>query len=674
MLIISKKKKNIPYLGKNVVFYCKRCSLPLILTKKCPRCGHNTEKIPITPPYDIRPAMRKEVLEIKRLIKDNLGTKADFIDETDIIMLNHVGSEDQMDEIVYNGTVIAIRRYDIINKRWILKFTSTGLSYLPNNPEKNWVMVDDGAENAILKGANVLIPGILNADTTIKKGDYILVINKNKEIIAAGISRHNGTDLETIKRGIFAKTYCFIKQESKENQNKTKWSWKEIAKWNEGMLQQIKNEAINFIRKIHDQFGLQTIVSFSGGKDSLVTLDLVYHALPKDAYKVLFIDTGLEFPETITYVKEVIKQYKLNDVLIHEKVPTELFWASFDRFGPPARDFRYCCKFAKLAPIRKALSKINNNGNFLCFVGQRRYESYIRSKGEIWKNQYLTNQINVSPIQNWNALMIWLYIFYADLQYNKLYEMGFERIGCWLCPSSNMAHFEILQETHEELYFKLQNAIKKWVKEHKLPSVYLDAGLWRFKKIPKKILNILPKEVKIQRKRPTSKLFLKKLEIIESECISEPTTIIGAFSHSVAIEDIKEMLKIYPRTTRSYKNQFLYLDTKSSSVFIYSDGTFKISPRISSLKENNLLNDVYYTIISIFRGLECTKCGLCIEECSEDSISLNEKSIVINEKTCIKCLKCFQVCPVVNIVHKNLKNKVTEELMLKNKEASNNKK
>ena len=39
-------------------------------------------------------------------------------------------------------------------------------------------------------------------------------------------------------------------------------------------------------------------VAFSGGKDSVVTLDLVQRALPHNEFKVLFGDTGMEFPDT----------------------------------------------------------------------------------------------------------------------------------------------------------------------------------------------------------------------------------------------------------------------------------------------------------------------------------------------------------------------------------------
>ena len=55
-------------------------------------------------------------------------------------------------------------------------------------------------------------------------------------------------------------------------------------------------------------------VAFSGGKDSIVLLELVKKALPRSSYMVVFGDTKMEFPDTYELVDIVEKQcggYKL---------------------------------------------------------------------------------------------------------------------------------------------------------------------------------------------------------------------------------------------------------------------------------------------------------------------------------------------------------------------------
>ena len=61
-------------------------------------------------------------------------------------------------------------------------------------------------------------------------------------------------------------------------------------------LAAIEDEAIKFIEYAAKQFQ-QSVVAYSGGKDSLVTLDLVSKSdVP---YEIIFANTGLEFPETL---------------------------------------------------------------------------------------------------------------------------------------------------------------------------------------------------------------------------------------------------------------------------------------------------------------------------------------------------------------------------------------
>lgn len=44
-------------------------------------------------------------------------------------------------------------------------------------------------------------------------------------------------------------------------------------------------------------------MSYSGGKDSEVALDIVQRALPHDSFVVIFGDTGMEFPDTYKSVE-----------------------------------------------------------------------------------------------------------------------------------------------------------------------------------------------------------------------------------------------------------------------------------------------------------------------------------------------------------------------------------
>jgi ferredoxin len=43
---------------------------------------------------------------------------------------------------------------------------------------------------------------------------------------------------------------------------------------------------------------------------------------------------------------------------------------------------------------------------------------------------------------------------------------------------------------------------------------------------------------------------------------------------------------------------------------------------------------------------ECVSCGICIEECPEEAITLDEEEIAtVDEKKCTECGKCAEAWP-----------------------------
>jgi len=81
------------------------------------------------------------------------------------------------------------------------------------------------------------------------------------------------------------------------------------------------------------------LVSFSGGKDSLVALHLTLK-LGLDPI-VVFNDTGLELPETVETVYRTVERYGLR---LEVASAGDAFWRAVEFFGPPAKDYRWCCK------------------------------------------------------------------------------------------------------------------------------------------------------------------------------------------------------------------------------------------------------------------------------------------------------------------------------------------
>lgn len=75
---------------------------------------------------------------------------------------------------------------------------------------------------------------------------------------------------------------------------------------NERLMLGLEKTSMDFIRRTYEEYsekGMTFAVAFSGGKDSLVLLDLVSRALSPDKFFVVFSNTGMELSTTYRSVE-----------------------------------------------------------------------------------------------------------------------------------------------------------------------------------------------------------------------------------------------------------------------------------------------------------------------------------------------------------------------------------
>ena len=190
---------------------------------------------------------------------------------------------------------------------------------------------------------------------------------------------------------------------------------------NRDHLKGLEGTAVREIRGFVKNVRLPVTVSFSGGKDSLAAYGLTAKAVGDP--DLLFTDTGLEFPETLEYVKAFAEK---NGLRLHTADAKDGFWKNVDTFGPPAKDFRWCCKVCKLGPITDLIARDFPKGTVTC-EGNRSLESFSRAGTElVTRNPFVPNQTNLNPVRDWCAAEIWGYIWMKGLDYNPLYERAKE--------------------------------------------------------------------------------------------------------------------------------------------------------------------------------------------------------------------------------------------------------
>ncbi|MBR6447876.1 MAG: phosphoadenosine phosphosulfate reductase, partial [Methanomicrobium sp.] len=62
---------------------------------------------------------------------------------------------------------------------------------------------------------------------------------------------------------------------------------------------------------------------------------------------------------------------------------------------------------------------------------------------------------------------------------NVLYERRIDRIGCFMCPSSDHATFEIIKRDYPDLWEMWQEKLGYWMKKNNLPEEWRTNAQWR---------------------------------------------------------------------------------------------------------------------------------------------------------------------------------------------------
>jgi len=161
-------------------------------------------------------------------------------------------------------------------------------------------------------------------------------------------------------------------------------------------------------------------LAFSGGKDS----QCIYHLAVESGVKFTahYNLTTVDPPELVRFIK---REYP--DVSIDR--PEYTMWELIEKKKMlPTRMIRFCCEFLK--------ERQSPPGSTV-MMGVRRAESANRSKRKIVEKCYRDPSITwVSPIVDWEDEDVWEYIRGRNLLYCKLYDEGFTRLGCIMCPMS----------------------------------------------------------------------------------------------------------------------------------------------------------------------------------------------------------------------------------------------
>lgn len=171
-----------------------------------------------------------------------------------------------------------------------------------------------------------------------------------------------------------------------------------------------------------EQFGEQVAVSSSFGADSAVMLHLAVTVRPD--IKIITVDTGFLFPETIQFRDELARRLKLNLLIYRPALSKEDFLSIHGQMWRSNPDA--CCAFNKREPFDRAKKEL---GLRCWMTGIRREQAPARKVTPILGRDYM-GLVKVCPIASWTARDVHDYLVRHNLPYHPLREQGYLSIGC----------------------------------------------------------------------------------------------------------------------------------------------------------------------------------------------------------------------------------------------------
>lgn len=163
----------------------------------------------------------------------------------------------------------------------------------------------------------------------------------------------------------------------------------------------------------------------SFGADSAVLLDMA--AEIDKSVPVIFIDTRVLFPETLTYRDELVTHLGLTNVktiwprsdLLEREDPENFLWAT-----NPDR----CCEIRKVLPLAEAL-----DGYDAWISGRKRFQAPSRSKLALFESE--GGRIKINPLAHWTARSVLSYLEAHGLPRHPLVAKNYPSIGCIPCTT-----------------------------------------------------------------------------------------------------------------------------------------------------------------------------------------------------------------------------------------------
>lgn len=211
----------------------------------------------------------------------------------------------------------------------------------------------------------------------------------------------------------------------------------------------------------------RAILAFSGGKDSLAVLRLLYPY--RDRVTVATVDTGAIFPHMVEFIREATKDYSLHVIRTNQAeywrvhgIPSRIVplynhpQVGFIQHAHGERilinDWLGCHQSLVNQPMN---DYVQNSGASLFIMGQRDDEGYMEQPKTNGAAEVFL------PISEWTGAIVFEYLASIGVKPPKHYQEGIRTsLDCWNCPAEATEQVvRFIKREHPERVPELQHCL-----------------------------------------------------------------------------------------------------------------------------------------------------------------------------------------------------------------------
>jgi phosphoadenosine phosphosulfate reductase len=190
-------------------------------------------------------------------------------------------------------------------------------------------------------------------------------------------------------------------------------------------LYEKEKKSIEIINKAIEHYGIESIgVAWTGGKDSTTVLHLIKQAFGYIPFKVINIDTTVDFPEIYEFINKIKNEWNI-DLRVFKNEDAS-------KFIQISKDHGECCYHLKTLPLNQAIVSLKIRA---LITALRWDEQEARSEEKYFSPREKPEHVRVQPILHFREVDIWQYIKKHNVPYCNLYNKDYRSLGCVPCTT-----------------------------------------------------------------------------------------------------------------------------------------------------------------------------------------------------------------------------------------------